>query len=159
MLELEGSKDHVGLRNSCFISLILIQFVTLDCYSNTWNFFSNGTGGRARPNVTCIREFKCGPKVSWILNSFLVRMEFKEQTVIVSLKCWLSKEVRSFFLPFIFYQSYSVFHRFRHAKFANGGSILSSSQFSILPKLPQKMKFATKVVKIDPKIIISLPKI
>jgi len=28
---------------------------------------------------------------------------------------------------------YSVFHRFREAKFGNGGSILSSSQFSLLP--------------------------
>jgi hypothetical protein len=54
---------------------------------------------------------------------------------------------------------YSLFHQFRQAKFANGGSILSSSQFSILPQLPQKMKLASKVVKIDPKIIFSLPKI
>jgi hypothetical protein len=28
---------------------------------------------------------------------------------------------------------YSVFRRFREAKFDNGGSILSSSQFSLLP--------------------------
>jgi hypothetical protein len=56
-------------------------------------------------------------------------------------------------------QSYSVFHRFKKAKFAYGGSILSSSQFSILPQLPQKMKLASKVVKIDPKIIVSLPKL
>jgi hypothetical protein len=52
-----------------------------------------------------------------------------------------------------------VFHQFRQAKFANGGSILSSSQFSILLQLPQKMKLASKMVKIDPKIIFSLPKI
>jgi hypothetical protein len=32
-------------------------------------------------------------------------------------------------------------------------SILSSSQFSILPQLPQKMKLASKVIKIDSKII------
>ncbi len=54
---------------------------------------------------------------------------------------------------------YSVFHRFRHAKFANDGLILSSSQFLILPELPQKMKLTSKVVEIDPKIIVSLPKI
>jgi hypothetical protein len=54
---------------------------------------------------------------------------------------------------------YSVFHRFRQAKFANGGSNLSSSQFFILPQLPQKMKLVSKVVKIDPKIIVWLPKI
>jgi hypothetical protein len=52
-----------------------------------------------------------------------------------------------------------VFQGFRQAKSANGGSILSSSQFLILPQLPQKMKFASKVVKVDSKIIISLPKI
>jgi hypothetical protein len=45
------------------------------------------------------------------------------------------------------------------AKSANGGSILSSSQFLILPLLPQKIKLASKVVKVDSKIIISLPKI
>ncbi len=55
-----------------------------------------------------------------------------------------------------FCHTYSVFHRFRHAKFAIGGSILSSSQFLILP---QKMKLASKVVKINPKIIFLLTKI
>jgi hypothetical protein len=33
------------------------------------------------------------------------------------------------------------------------------SQFLILPQLPQKMKLPSKVVKVDSKIIISLPKI
>jgi hypothetical protein len=56
-------------------------------------------------------------------------------------------------------QFYSVFQGFSKAEFANGGSILGSSQYSILPQLAQKMKLASKVVKIDPKIIISLPKI
>ncbi len=54
---------------------------------------------------------------------------------------------------------YGVFQGFSKAKFANGGSILSSSQFSILPQQAQKMKLASKVVKIDSKIIILLPKI
>jgi hypothetical protein len=44
--------------------------------------------------------------------------------------------------------SYNVFQGFSKAKSANGGSILSSSQFLILPQLPQKIK-----------LIISLPKI
>jgi hypothetical protein len=44
-------------------------------------------------------------------------------------------------------------------KFANGGSILGSSQFLILPQLPQKMKLMSKVVKVDSKIIVSLPTI
>jgi hypothetical protein len=30
-------------------------------------------------------------------------------------------------------RDYSVFHRFRKAKFGNGGSILSSNQFLLLP--------------------------
>jgi hypothetical protein len=43
------------------------------------------------------------------------------------------------------------------AKLTYGDSILSSRQFSILSQLPQKMKLASKVVKIDSKIIILLP--
>ena len=54
---------------------------------------------------------------------------------------------------------YSVFQGFSKAKSANGGSILSSSQYLILPQLPQKIKLASKVVKVDSKIIVSLPKI
>ncbi len=54
---------------------------------------------------------------------------------------------------------YNAFQGFRQAKSANGGSILSSSQFLLLPQLPQKMKLASKVVKVNSKIIISLPKI
>ncbi len=59
----------------------------------------------------------------------------------------------------LFKNNYSVFHRFRQDKFAYSGSILSSSQFLLLPQLPQKMELASKVVKVDSKIIISLPKI
>ncbi len=55
--------------------------------------------------------------------------------------------------------SYSMFQGFSKAKSANGGAILCSSQFLILPQLPQKIKLASKVVKVDSKIIISLPKI
>ncbi len=56
-------------------------------------------------------------------------------------------------------RSYSVFQGFSKAKSANGGSILNSSQFLILPQLPRKIKLASKVVKIDSKIIILIPKI
>ncbi len=52
-----------------------------------------------------------------------------------------------------------MFHQFRQAKFAYGGLILSSSQFLQLPQLPQKMELASKVVKVDSKIIVSLPEI
>ncbi len=54
---------------------------------------------------------------------------------------------------------YSVFQAFSKAKSANGGSILSLSQFLILPQLPQNIKLASKVVNVDSKIIILLPKI
>jgi len=47
---------------------------------------------------------------------------------------------------------YRAFYRFGQAKFPNGGSILGSSQFSILPQLPLKMILCLKVVKIDSKI-------
>jgi len=34
--------------------------------------------------------------------------------------------------------SYRAFHRFGQAKFPDGGLVLGSSQFSILPQLPPK---------------------
>jgi hypothetical protein len=52
-----------------------------------------------------------------------------------------------------------MFQGFSKAKSANGGSILSSCQFLMLSQLRQKIKLASKVVKVDSKIIISLPKI
>jgi hypothetical protein len=51
---------------------------------------------------------------------------------------------------------YSVFHRFRQTDGAYGGSILSSSHFSLLPQPPQETMLDIKVVKFDLKIIISL---
>jgi hypothetical protein len=46
-----------------------------------------------------------------------------------------------------------VFHRLGQAKFDNGGSVFSLSQFFPQPQLPQKMKLASKVVEIDSKIM------
>jgi hypothetical protein len=51
-----------------------------------------------------------------------------------------------------------TFYRFEQAKFAYGGSIISSSQFTILSKLPLKTVLDLKVVKIDSKIVILLHK-
>jgi len=42
---------------------------------------------------------------------------------------------------------YREFHRFGQAKFADGGSILGSIQFTLLPQLPLKMMLNLKVVK------------
>jgi hypothetical protein len=52
---------------------------------------------------------------------------------------------------------YSVLHGFMQGKFANGGSILGSSQFLQLAQRPFKTMHAIKAVKINLKIIISLP--
>jgi len=54
------------------------------------------------------------------------------------------------------YYFYRAFHRFGKAKFPDGGLVLGSSQFSILPQLPPKILLDSKVVKIDPQIIIKL---
>jgi hypothetical protein len=61
--------------------------------------------------------------------------------------------------PFFSLTVHSVFHQFRQAKFDYGGSILSSSQFLLLLQLPQKVELTSKVVKVDSKIIVSLPEI
>jgi hypothetical protein len=48
---------------------------------------------------------------------------------------------------------YRVFHRFRQAKFDNGGTILSLSQFLLLPQLHKKIKLVSKVVNIGSKLL------
>jgi hypothetical protein len=50
-----------------------------------------------------------------------------------------------------------VFQGFSKAKSANGGSILSSSKNDTAPAA-LKIKLASKVVKVDSKIIIPLPR-
>jgi hypothetical protein len=42
-----------------------------------------------------------------------------------------------------------AFHRFGQAKFSDGGSVLGSSQFSVLPQLPPKTMLSLKEVKIN----------
>jgi hypothetical protein len=49
-----------------------------------------------------------------------------------------------------------AFHKFGQAKFHDGGLVLGSSQFSVLPQLPPKMMLGLKEVKIDSKIGNSL---
>jgi len=49
-----------------------------------------------------------------------------------------------------------VFHGFGQANYPDGGSALGSSQFSKLPQMPPKIMLDSKVVKINPKKIISL---
>jgi len=45
--------------------------------------------------------------------------------------------------------TYRAFQGFGQDKFAYGGSILGSSQFTLLPQLPLKTTLNLKVVKID----------
>jgi len=54
------------------------------------------------------------------------------------------------------HESYREFHGFGKAKFPDGGLVLGLSQFLILPQLPPKILLSSKVIKINPKIIISL---
>ncbi len=53
----------------------------------------------------------------------------------------------------------TVFRQFGQPKFTDGGSILSSSQFLLLPRLTLKTKLNLKMVKFDLKIIVLLPQI
>ncbi len=50
--------------------------------------------------------------------------------------------------------TYRAFHGFGQAKFSCGGSILGSSQFTLMPQLPLKTMLNTKVIQIDSNIII-----
>jgi len=56
------------------------------------------------------------------------------------------------------WKSYGAFHRFGQAKFALGDSFLGLSQFTQMTQLPPKILLNSKVVKTDPKRIISLRK-
>jgi len=49
----------------------------------------------------------------------------------------------------VFGNSYRLFRGFVQAKFSDGGSVLGSNQFSILPQLPLETMVCLKVVKID----------
>jgi len=60
------------------------------------------------------------------------------------------------FLWLAWFTTYRAFRGLGKAKFADGGSILSSSQFSLLTQMPLKTMLNLKVVKINSKIIISL---
>ncbi len=53
---------------------------------------------------------------------------------------------------------YRMFHRYRQAKYAIGGSMLSSSRFLLMPQLTQKTKLDIKRSNLTEKIV-SIPKI
>jgi len=60
-----------------------------------------------------------------------------------------SLTLRTLFLATLAHINYREFHGFGQAKFPNCGWVLGSSQFSILPQLPQKTMLGLKGVKID----------
>jgi len=74
----------------------------------------------------------------------------------VTYRKYRGKPASPYFVQEVDHKKYRAFRRFGQAKFAYGGLLLGSSQFSILPQLPQKMMLASKVIRIDSKIIISL---
>jgi hypothetical protein len=65
---------------------------------------------------------------------------------------FLTFAIHESILPYHHAFYYRAFHGFGKAKFSDGGLILSSSQFSILSQLPQKIMLALKVAKINSKI-------
>ncbi len=89
---------------------------------------------------------------------FTQLVKIREYRESCALKCFFKYSLRLYLQEYKNNPSWcSVFQGFSKSKSANGGSILSLSQFLILPQLPQKIKLASKVVKVDSKIIISLP--
>ncbi len=67
--------------------------------------------------------------------------------------CTLERHLKMFSFLYLLanVECYSVFQGFSKAKSANGGSILRSSQFLILPQLPQKIKLLQKWSKLTQK--------
>ena len=60
----------------------------------------------------------------------------------------VTKNIKNFRKKFCEFP-HRAFQWFAQAKIRNGGLVLGSSQFLLLPQLPQKMKLASKVVKND----------
>ncbi len=50
--------------------------------------------------------------------------------------------------PTLLYSIYRAFHRFGQAKFVHCGLVSGSSQLTLLPQLPLKITFNSKVIKI-----------
>jgi hypothetical protein len=59
------------------------------------------------------------------------------------------KQTIMYKLPTVSVECYKAFRRFWQEKFPDGGSVLGSSKFSVLPQLPPKMMFGLKEVKIE----------
>jgi hypothetical protein len=80
---------------------------------------------------------------------------FETEEVSDKLFLWIEKDLSAFDIS-DFKNIYRAFHGLGKAKFAYGGLILGSNQFTLLPQLSLKMTLDLKVVKVDLKVIISL---
>jgi len=161
------------LRNFYFVNLTLHH-----CNNITYFILNFEHGGIIKTTVTTWHqcyEIILGVSITIILRlvvdfiniNILAHFLNKEHTLcanhlttIESKKRFLVRwNVPSFFTwctKFGEIEFYRAFHRFGQAKFPDGGSVLGSSQFSILPQLPLKTMLGLKVVKIDSKIRNSL---
>ncbi len=118
----------------------------------------NGSSQAVRYNRvwlhSCICWSRVRTKCSNVINRFFYQTLYSDpciwakrvRRVILQFKefwCWEVTKTHQAYLviktPSFYLPIYSVFHQFRQAKFDYGGSILSSSQFSLLPLLPHKM--------------------
>jgi len=104
-------------------------------------------------NILFLSTLKKGQKMAiWPNHLFLANSFKKGQRATLH---WTNLRYCSHFNNLNIYSD-RTFHGFEQAKFPDGGSVLGSRQFSILPQQPPKLLLKSKVVKIDPKIIISL---
>jgi len=90
--------------------------------------------------------------MSHILHCILLK-DYLRKYKSVAKKCLIS--AISFYYNIVYENIYIMFHKLGQVKFPDDGLVLGLSQFSILPQLPPKIMLNSKVVEIDPNIIIS----
>jgi hypothetical protein len=135
---LEGGRSQQKGERGIFFSSIwtklrkrFFSLLTLKCPFNSSQWFSEDR--EIQKKSLSLQTF-----LSYGINAIVVKTDCK---------CYLkTKYVLNFFIEFSLLQlySYSVFQGVSKAKSANGGSILSLSQFLILPQLPQKWSLLQK---------------
>ncbi len=116
-------------------------------YTHSASYVKKRIGKNVQHTIT--RQFKLASEPFSLTNNFTLNTVERRGTVSLFFFHGIYSVYHRFRQPncnlvsksnLLFY--YKVFHRFRQAKFDKGGSILSSSQFLLQPKLSQKMKLA-----------------
>jgi len=75
---------------------------------------------------------------------------FEQKVLVERLSDHLAKKTEvTFSLHCVYLERYRAFHRYGQAKFPDGGSVLGSSQFSVLPQLPPKQSSVKEEVKMN----------